>query len=1804
MRMNSMKILKRCLCFVLVLMSLVSMISFIPDNHVHAASASDYISQSYASNITVKTTKTVNLMSFPTTASGSSAKYSLPKDTVLTVKALHKNTDGAYWYEVLYYNLTLYIDATATTMLAHLTGDVSITGASSPASLTYGNGFPIKGDIKATRNNIGKITAAMYNGTDITRKPALSSSATVNGKSYSLTNSTIDKNLIFSDLAKGSYTYMVTAEAISYYINSSGALTTSVTPVVLQKNICVVTNGSSPNPVLHNGIDISVWNGNIDFTQVKNQVDFVIIRASWETTADTKFVTNANGCRDNGIPFGVYVYSYAESAAEAIAEAKYVLTLVDNYDMDLPIFFDFEDECAMNLGASKQQEICKAFCDTIYAGGHQPGIYTYTWILRSVLTDSYYRSIPMWTAEINGASYTSYKGGLWMWQWSWVGRFNGMSGDVDCNKMYVDLPNQNKSDTSYLSKCTYYPANSNATTNTTTNFRQYPSTDYSILSTLNSGTNVHVTGLYKNSYGNYWYQVEKDGVVGYIGAENLNIKSFRYDDVAVRDPDMASNLDVGKGYYIKGKLSSIYNQLSTVNAKIFSGENTLGSPTLKSSYSTTKKDYNLYKSNVDYGLNFGLLSAGYYTYEISVDAKNYYYNGSSLVYETKNVVVWTKPFTVGGAAITPPESNVCVHNIVTDQGKVPTCTEAGLTIGTRCTLCGEVISKQETIPALGHSYEVKVVDATCQTAAYYEYTCSNCTSQYREYVSGVGLSDHKFSRGRCLVCDYVCTHQWENGKCNLCLMSCMHKWSNGECTICKQPCVHSWQNGVCTTCSYVCAHNWQNGSCADCGMGCAHNWVDNTCTKCGYICSPHVYNNGVCYICKTPCPGHQWEDSTCTICMMNCPHNWQDGTCADCGSTCAHSWLNGLCAHCGAQCTHNWVNGKCSKCSYICRHNYIDGYCQDCSYKCSHNWHNGICTSCSMRCYHHFKNGVCTSCSLVCSHNWKNGVCSQCSMTCSHSWKTNGVCSVCNAICSHNWEEGKCTVCLKDCKHVWYNGKCQLCKLPCTHDWEDSVCTLCGNECKHTWVDGTCVECTVKCEHFWLDGYCRICLEDCDHQWFDSTCSECAAMCENHYYVDGVCTICSAAEPEYYLFGYIDGKDYGTGIDIDNIGTYKFEDGKLVATFKYDSFVGVKTGDNNIFYMTNGYQGDKINYAVLYDSYMLGDKADKLFVPRGREITFTLTYIDSNTLTLSYEAAPCEHKNHDMSGYCSDCMLTVDHTYLNGECSVCSKVCNHSFEKNECTICHFVCGHIWNNGVCVVCSTVCTHKWADGICVNCGKDCDHKWIQGGCINCGYNCEHSYSDGVCNICSYICYHTFADGFCTECGSECVHIWVDGECQYCSITCAHSWKAGECIACGTKCNHTYTKDKCTNCQVAKYYLVGYINKVAVGYNEDYENLGQFALEGGSVTVNVKYDSYFFVKTSDNKNWYMASESVSGMFALLENTKNGNAYEMIFMPAGVTAEFSVYEGKNDTVGFVYTIDSCIHTLHDTDGICVACEEEVDHNYSGGWCKVCHAQKPQQNMYLFGVINGEDYGYNMDYATIGDYKLLGNTLLIKFETDSYVGIKTQDNEDWYMTNGKCAEGATSAVLENTRAGIDANLFMIPGGMEVAITISNNGNDTYTLSYVSTEKPLGTINNKYATLTTQGEFRYNIYFTVTTEENVEVDEIGLLIFSENNANGTINSAAQVISVAYTEGTQMYVMTDAIEAQCLAETMYMKVYAKLSDGSYVYGDIIAYSGVTHANNVLSSKYSTASEKALMASLLNFIAAAQKFNTCTPIGPAN
>lgn len=191
------------------------------------------------------------------------------------------------------------------------------------------------------------------------------------------------------------------------------------------------------------GIDVSEHQGIIDWDKVKSQIDYAIIRIGYGdniTSQDDKyFVRNANECTRLGIPFGVYIYSYATSIAQAQSEAEHVLRLIQNYKLDYPVYYDLEDANTTGKCSNKSiADMAETFANIIEGAGYWCGMYANTSWWNSKLTDSRFGSWVKWVAQY--ASSCSYDGSYDMWQYASDGRVNGIGGNVDMNYCYVDYP--------------------------------------------------------------------------------------------------------------------------------------------------------------------------------------------------------------------------------------------------------------------------------------------------------------------------------------------------------------------------------------------------------------------------------------------------------------------------------------------------------------------------------------------------------------------------------------------------------------------------------------------------------------------------------------------------------------------------------------------------------------------------------------------------------------------------------------------------------------------------------------------------------------------------------------------------------------------------------------------------------------------------------------------------------------------------------------------------------------------------------------------------------------------------------------------------------------------------------------------------------------------------------------------------------------------------------------------------------------------------------------------------------------------
>lgn len=188
------------------------------------------------------------------------------------------------------------------------------------------------------------------------------------------------------------------------------------------------------------GIDTSYANV-VDWDKVADQIDFAILQCGYgqdRTSQDDKrFRQSAEACERLGIPYGIYLYSYAKNSAMAEGEAKHALRLAKGRQLSLPIYYDLEESSLGGVAASNM----RTFAKLIESAGYWCGVYSGEYYYSKNL--SYITAYTRWIARYNSnngkATTKPSTANVAIWQYSSRGKVAGINGNVDVNIMYVDL---------------------------------------------------------------------------------------------------------------------------------------------------------------------------------------------------------------------------------------------------------------------------------------------------------------------------------------------------------------------------------------------------------------------------------------------------------------------------------------------------------------------------------------------------------------------------------------------------------------------------------------------------------------------------------------------------------------------------------------------------------------------------------------------------------------------------------------------------------------------------------------------------------------------------------------------------------------------------------------------------------------------------------------------------------------------------------------------------------------------------------------------------------------------------------------------------------------------------------------------------------------------------------------------------------------------------------------------------------------------------------------------------------------------
>lgn len=194
------------------------------------------------------------------------------------------------------------------------------------------------------------------------------------------------------------------------------------------------------------GIDVSEWQSEVDWQAVKAAgIEFVMIRVGWRgseqgvLSADTCAQSHYEGAKAAGLKVGGYFFSQSVSVAEAVEEAEFALQLMDGWELDMPMVYDWEyiDDQSRTANVSQRTltDATKAFCDAMVQAGYTPMVYfnenqAHQRLYLAELTD-----YGFWLAQYRNAMNYPYK--VDMWQFSCTGSVPGIEGDVDLNLYFT-----------------------------------------------------------------------------------------------------------------------------------------------------------------------------------------------------------------------------------------------------------------------------------------------------------------------------------------------------------------------------------------------------------------------------------------------------------------------------------------------------------------------------------------------------------------------------------------------------------------------------------------------------------------------------------------------------------------------------------------------------------------------------------------------------------------------------------------------------------------------------------------------------------------------------------------------------------------------------------------------------------------------------------------------------------------------------------------------------------------------------------------------------------------------------------------------------------------------------------------------------------------------------------------------------------------------------------------------------------------------------------------------------------------------
>lgn len=253
---------------------------------------------------------------------------------------------------------------------------------------------------------------------------------------------------IFSDESNNETTRTLTIKVVESVkkpttTTTKKPATTNPNPVVPKYNIQEYINKYKFDDTMI-GIDVSRWQGDIDYTQVKEAgVEFVIMRMGVQSGSkkdlemDSFYKKNIENAKNAGLKVGVYLYSVALNQDKAREQAKWVVKNLNGMKLDFPIAYDWENWQYIreyNVSIHDLNMNFEAFADELNKNGYDTMLYSSKYYLNHIWNNR--KDYPVWQAHYADQTEMD-KNGI-MWQFSDKGKVPGITGNVDLDIYYLD----------------------------------------------------------------------------------------------------------------------------------------------------------------------------------------------------------------------------------------------------------------------------------------------------------------------------------------------------------------------------------------------------------------------------------------------------------------------------------------------------------------------------------------------------------------------------------------------------------------------------------------------------------------------------------------------------------------------------------------------------------------------------------------------------------------------------------------------------------------------------------------------------------------------------------------------------------------------------------------------------------------------------------------------------------------------------------------------------------------------------------------------------------------------------------------------------------------------------------------------------------------------------------------------------------------------------------------------------------------------------------------------------------------------